>query len=360
VNRNRLATILFALTLALFGTACPNGGGSGSGGGGGDPTVMAERDVDQVLQAMADGYCDGIWSCFETHPTALVEGYELGYEGIATVEQCKAVIKEEMSSMRTNLVQAVIEGRAQINRSAISACGQGIYDAVCSDAFELVMPSACHDAIRGHQAVGEPCVDDFECADRGDCRRTSDCYGECTPFEDRLRSCGGVTCELGEYCTVFDGEAVCHGILDEPCHTNSDCELGSCGPDNRCDGDIFEFALIRSEGESCAETATTVGVCSLGLYCDWYGTSEVCQPHRMEGDACESTYQCSHDLRCTDGECQRTVATLELGELCDFSYQCLSGRCGYDEEAFEFVCVEPVVCVIPDDGDIDENPGEEP
>ncbi|MCY1075819.1 Dickkopf N-terminal cysteine-rich domain-containing protein [Archangium lansingense] len=136
-----------------------------------------------------------------------------------------------------------------------------------------------------------------------------------------LEECRGVfagsvpvngACEVNEECTP---DAYCDLTADAcPGTCRSRKEVGQPAADTReCAQGLYRSwngmcAAPAQVGESCASSVS----CVHNAFCN--STTELCEPQRVEGEACKRGYECMRGLACPDGTC---VPLRGPGESCE-------------------------------------------
>ncbi|MCY1059281.1 hypothetical protein [Nannocystis sp. SCPEA4] len=145
-------------------------------------------------------------------------------------------------------------------------------------------------------------------------------------YEEPFAQCGGD-------CEVFRGDIPSGGACTDV-ETDVSAYIQECAaPDEYCDGletltcGTFDLPTMQL-GETCMDTEYNfLGSCVPGLSCSF--DSLVCVPEVGEGEACGDLADCSFELFCGAGVCQRQRAG---GEACEDDLQCetlvcLGGAC---------------------------------
>jgi hypothetical protein len=159
-------------------------------------------------------------------------------------------------------------------------------------------------------------------------------------------------CDEGVYCQRIEitlrDEGVCTSkkINSEQCSSNLQCQSGICLPND--DGFSYCSSEKANDGELCAnyddcETGLTCEIISkteegnIIKRCVPLGSKELNSPCK-DNDSCQSE-RCSNPNLNSLGD-KFCLPKLELGQLCKFSDDCISGKCRYVVNDGNSYCIE--------------------
>jgi hypothetical protein len=315
LSRVALVGLLFGLVTG----ACSSGEGSGAQGStcgtsASGPAIQIER----LLDAVADAFCDSIARCCPGYDSAGCKAeYKAGAQPI--VEQVRSGVVKYDAAAAGNCVAAL--------KSCLSSCS---FDVLSSDV------ASCEQAVQGTVREGGPCSSSAECyepsgtdatCDRSGGSTTGVCTVKVPPPKGTLGTPCGRTCEKEGAATWCYGSSGSPGTAD--CYRNEglycDDESGTCAAlipvgTTGCGYDAKACQTGYCQSDTCHPFKTAGSECSYGQ-CDsttYCNTAErVCAPRKPDGSACESSTECASDRCDYDSKtCRPTGATGQ--NFCDF------------------------------------------
>ena len=377
---------LLARSLAASGVAFAPSGCAGSGAGTDHDLAVPAGDFDELVRATCQYYA----ACEPDRLRAWPGG---DIEGCFQVQRCDSSISiplldvECLSGMpgHCSLVRA-LTGSCDV--SALSrdtrcspTCETGEYCEVRLDRCPVCRPipargepctfycaqgSVCagDGTCQEPRGLDEACTHDEAC-ESGHCRgglcsELSDVNEPCDDHEDCVPTLGcianrcaaradeGDTCkpDLAWY-PCREGLACVDGVCTRAvCGTGEEgdvCVSGRCGRGMFCSREtgrcephrpLAGMCRVSEAVQSMSQPEDSEAECGPSLFCD---ASERCAPLREEGDACDGTLECKHDLRCalspTDDETRSCRRLKSDGEPCEEpeeceAHFCIEGSCG--------------------------------
>jgi hypothetical protein len=272
-----------------------SGGNSGGGGArtGGAPSTGGASggagNQEDPAEPLTKAFCATVRKCCD------VAGM-----GTGALSDCEAQLAVQLLNF-----ELTRDGLLEMDATALDACVAAI-DQANTSCVLTGLPLLCRRVWRGTKPAGEPCTDVSQC-DRSNgpkaCLRNLETGsqsdpGVCAdlPHGQNTEPCSQ-SCAEGADCSTnfssFEAEpvtALCHEADGVYCNAGDD--EATCAP-------------LTARGSPCDSPSQ----CAAADFCD-----TTCQPRSNLGGACTSSFGCSTDLLCIDGEC--AGAPLATAELC--------------------------------------------
>lgn len=294
----------------------------------GGPGSDTGRPIDDVPQALAEGLCASIQSCYGDFADVIYRGTDCVVDTAADIRDASLPIwKADIAA-----------GTVVYDGTKVQACADAIAAMGCALRSER-LASVCDEALAGNVPAGGACQGNVECDGARYCAFTgATCPGVCTDLEAEGSPCtDNDACQNGLVCLVdaASGQGTCASLADEgeACSNDGECDggLGCVGADAMTGAlgtcETWASRFTEAEGDGCDPQGGQL--CATGLSCvlDQFsagsGASFSCSAPFASGAACKVGFPngcpadeyCNADLKTgqLDGVC--TPSPLE-GEPC--------------------------------------------
>lgn len=246
-------------------------------------------------------FCDYYMRCGRINATSMRECLRLFDETCEAVYQPRYVALEDV-------------GALSLSSTAIDACRAHLQTVTCEQQ-RSDLDGPCGKLWVGQRPAGSACAPGIEslvCGAGSTCVLTTNGCGSCRETVPAGQACGPDIARCESDATCLNGACVKRSQYGESCGDDAPCVLGLS-----CIAGLCRGPSVVAVGEACDQ----------GNRCPYNALCEqgICQSQRGLGDVCESSWQCR------SGRCEPTTKVCqdraELNSPCAASDECKSGLC---------------------------------
>lgn len=230
-------------------------------------------------------------------------------------QECLALFDETCHAVyQPRYIALEDAGALAISASGVEACRAHL-EVVACDQQRSDLDGPCAQIWQGRRPVEAPCAPGIEslvCQADSTCVLTTNGCGSCRATVPAGSACGPdvARCESGASCV--EGRCVMRGLPGQACDASSPCAIGLSCADGACRG-----PQIVAVGQPCDQGSR----CPYNALCE----EGICQAQRAIGESCEASRQCR------SGRCEPSAKVCSprqaLEQPCASSDECQSGRC---------------------------------
>ncbi len=280
--------------------------------------VASDRPVDVALDVAPDAAPDAEVPraadyCERTVDVFCPYYLRCGRMAVPDVETCRAVFLEACNArFEPHYAALEREGRLALSAEGITACAEHLETVECSQQlFDLDGP--CSGVWQGLGEAGAPCgpgLESFVCASDHTCVLGLELCGTCEPAAPVGAECEPGVLRCVNVASCVEGVCVARQPPGRGCGEELPCVLGA-----RCVEGVCQGFDVVGEGEACGQ----------GRRCPYKAACAggVCVATPLLGEACEPTVGCASG-RCVEGRCEPLRGP---GEACAEHGHCVSGIC---------------------------------